>query len=359
MATTFYFPQTGNSDVTPPAPVGSTTWEHINPSLPILAMVRTPDSSTLTTTAYAPDAADDLTDKDSCHRQYVSEPLAAQTFSGNVTGQFQCFEELANCNLFLSMKIYLVTSAGALRTGLLNITRSTASEANTSIRNLTFPSTALIASQSSLINDRLVIEIGLGGSITSGTGGVVGHNGSLRFGCNASSGDLPVDNTTTTATFRPWVQFSGTISFSSGPITVTPGVATLTLATFAPAVATPQAVMPDATALTLATFAPTVMALQGLIVTPDTATLSLNVFLPTVTVSTNQWITPETLGITTVCYAPTVTVTNHQFMTPETLALALTTFAPTVEAIGSTVLRVRHVPAIMSARRRRKKRRVY
>lgn len=234
MATTFYFPETLAADVTPPVPVGSTTWEHINSPLPLRKLLTTADSSTLTTTAYTPDAADDLTDKDSCHRQYVSDILGAQTISGNITGQFQATETFANDNLFLSMKVLVCSQDGTTtRATLLAITRSSASEIGTSLANRTFPSTAL-SSYACAEGDRIVIEIGVGGSISSGTGGTIGHNGSLRFGCSASSGDLPVDNTTTTTTYRPWVQFSNSLIFSSGPVTVTPGVATLTTSTFAP-----------------------------------------------------------------------------------------------------------------------------
>ena len=215
MATTFYFPQAVSADVTPPAPVESTTWEHVNTmslGSTICKLLTTADSSTLTTTAYAPDAADHLTNNDSCHRQYVSGPLAAQTISGNITGQFQCLEQFNNCNLFLSMKVLVCSNDGSSTVAtLLAITRSTASEAGTTLANRTFPSTAL-SSYACAKGDRLVVEIGLGGNITSGTAGTIGHNGSLRFGCNASSGDLPVNNTQTGTTYRPWIQFSNDVA---------------------------------------------------------------------------------------------------------------------------------------------------
>jgi hypothetical protein len=59
MATRLYFSDTLAAPVTPPAPVGSTEWEHINTS--IMTLLPAPDSSTLTDLAYTPDAADDLT----------------------------------------------------------------------------------------------------------------------------------------------------------------------------------------------------------------------------------------------------------------------------------------------------------
>jgi hypothetical protein len=178
-------------------------------------MATTPDSSALSTVAYNPDAADDLTNRDSHHRQYVSDPIKAQTISGTIKGQFQCLETLANDNLFLTLKVYVVSNDGStVRGTLLPITRDTTTELATTLTNRNFPSTAL-TSVVALENDRIVIEVGLGGSITSGTGGIVGHNGSIRWGCNASSGDLPEDDTQTGTTYRPWVEFSQNILFQT------------------------------------------------------------------------------------------------------------------------------------------------
>lgn len=216
MATRLYFPDGVAGPVTPPVPVGGTEWEHVNSS--VNALLFYPDSSALNTVAYTPDAADDLTNRDSHHRQYVSDPLQAQTLAGNVTAQFQCLETFANDNLFLTMKLLVCSYNGATtQATLLAITRATSKELGTTIENRTFPSTAL-SSFACAAGDRLVIEVGVGGNITSGTGGVIGHNGSIRWGCSASSGDLPVDETTTGATFRAWIQFSQDFLF------ITPGV---------------------------------------------------------------------------------------------------------------------------------------
>jgi hypothetical protein len=172
-----------------------------------------PDVSALSTVAYAPDAADDLTNRDAHHRQYVSGPLAAQTLSGNVKAQFQCLETFANDNLFLTLKILVCSNDGSTTLAtLLAITRDTTNELTTSLINRNFPSTAL-SSYACAAGDRLVIEVGLGGSITTGTGGVIGHNGSIRWGCSASSDDLPEDDTQTGTTYRPWLEFSNTFQF--------------------------------------------------------------------------------------------------------------------------------------------------
>jgi hypothetical protein len=209
MATRFYFSETLVSSITPPAPVGAAEWEHVNTL--IRSMVTTADASSLTTTSYAPDAADDITNRDSCHRQYVSDPLGAQTITGNVTGQFQCLEAHANNNLFLTIKIMLCSTTGSTsRATVLAITRATSLELGTALANRTFPATA-VTSTVVTPGDRLVVEIGLGGNITTAAGGVQGHNGSLRFGGSAAGGDLAVNETETGTTFRPWFEFAANL----------------------------------------------------------------------------------------------------------------------------------------------------
>lgn len=212
MATRFYLPLDLAAAVTPPAASGGAEWEHINTVSRSLLL--SPDGSTLTTTAYTPDGADDLTNRDSMHRQYVSDPLGLQAISGNFTGQLQCLEAHANNNLFLAVKILVCSFDGtSTRATLLALTRATSLELGTALTNRTFPSTAL--SSYTIVNpgDRLVVEIGLGGNITTSAGGVQGHNGSIRWGCSAGGGDLAVNETETGTTFRPWIEFSQNLEF--------------------------------------------------------------------------------------------------------------------------------------------------
>lgn len=221
MATRVYFPETEAAAVSPT--ISGTDWEHINTLRRRLLL--TPDGSALTTTNYAPDGADDLTDKDAHHRQYVSDPLRAQTISGNVKAQFQCLEDNNANNLFLTLKIYVVSNDGSSVTGtLLAITRD-ATEAASSLTNRAFGSTAM-SSVSAADNDRLVIEVGLGGSCTA-SGGVQGHNGSIRFGCSAAGGDLAEDDSSTGTTVRPWVEFANTITFMGPPVGFQPARVTI------------------------------------------------------------------------------------------------------------------------------------
>jgi hypothetical protein len=207
--TRFYLPETQAAPVTPPAPSG-TDWEHVNGVTRSLLTVA--DSSTLTTTAYTPDASDHLAQGDACHRSYVSAALAAQTISGNVKGQVQCLEANGNNAQFLTLKILVISQDGTTtRATLLAITRDTTNVMSTSLQNRDFPSTAL-TNYTCIDGDRLCVEIGSGGLPVAGVG-TQGHNASLRFGCNASSGDLPADDTTTATTWRPWIEFSAVLAF--------------------------------------------------------------------------------------------------------------------------------------------------
>jgi hypothetical protein len=216
MATRFYFPLDQAAPVTPPSPAAE--WEHNNGVT--RALLVTPDGSTLTTTAYTPDGADDLTNRDSMHRQYVSDPLGPQTITGNVSGQFQCLEAHANNNLFI---LLINTTGDTTRATLLAITRATSLELATSLTNRTFPSTALTSTVVTP-GDRLVIEVGLGGNITTAAGGVQGHNGSIRWGCSAAGGDLAANETETGTTFRPWLEFTNTVLFHAPEIAMARGI---------------------------------------------------------------------------------------------------------------------------------------
>lgn len=175
----------------------------------------TPDTSALTTIAYTPDSADHLVNASAHHSQWISEIIPAQTFSGTVKAQIQFLEADTRNNLFFAMKIYVVSTDGStVLATLMALTRDTTTEFATSLTNRNFPSTSISGTTSA--DGRLVIELGWGGTPT-GAGGVQGHNGSMRFGCSATSGDLPENDTETGTTFRPWIEFSNTIQKTLTP----------------------------------------------------------------------------------------------------------------------------------------------
>jgi len=106
--------------------------------------------------------------------------------------------------------------------------------------------------------------------------------------------------------------------------TVTPGVASLVITTYAPTARTPRLVTPPVRTLSLTTFAP--KAILGTVIVPPVKTLTLTTFAPTV--STPRLITPGVKALTLTTFAPTVN--TPRLVTPPVKALILTPFAPVI-----------------------------
>ncbi len=117
---------------------------------------------------------------------------------------------------------------------------------------------------------------------------------------------------------------------------VVPPILGLMLAAFAPVVK--LAVIPPTQTLTLSAFTPTVAITANQLITPPVQTLVLAEFVPTITTTGNRLVTPPTVVLTLSTLAPTVTATGDQLVTPPTLALALVAFAPTVTATANVVI---------------------
>jgi hypothetical protein len=211
----YYFPLTEAAAVSPAI---SGAWEHQN----VLRrrLLRTPDSSTLTTVDYSPDGSDHLVNADSHHRQYVSDPLTVQTIPAQTMRlQLQCIENHSANNLFLTWGVFIVSNDGATRKEQLvpaggspsTDLKRDGTEVATSLTNR--GDTATSAAATTEEGDRLVIEIGLGGTPAAASG-VQGHNGDIRWGCNASGGDLPSNDTETGTTFRGYLELpAGSLEF--------------------------------------------------------------------------------------------------------------------------------------------------
>lgn len=122
------------------------------------------------------------------------------------------------------------------------------------------------------------------------------------------------------------------------PVTVVPGVLTLTTSRFTPVVVASdhKVVIPDVAELSITTFSPTVV--KGIKVTPGIAELVTNVFAPTVTATANIVVVPEVVALTTTGFAPAVTGGQGLTITPDVLELALSTFSPTVTATQNRLL---------------------
>lgn len=147
--------------------------------------------------------------------------------------------------------------------------------------------------------------------------------------------------TLTLATFAPTVSTSNNQLVTAGlktltlatfapaanvGINVVAGLATLSLSSFVPTIINPQLVTVPLKTLALSAFAP---QLQAVIRTP-LSTLSLATFLPAVTATDYKTATPGVLAVVTTSFAPAVTATDYKTATPGLIALTLTGLAPVV-----------------------------
>ena len=177
----------------------------------------TANGGALTTTAYAPDAADHLVAGDALHGQLVSEPMNAgiQFTNGDVIKwAMQCLEANAGNNLNLAVWAGIYSQDGSsLQRTLIAKTEET-TELATSLTNRFHSTTQSGATYTTVAGDRLVVELSVEGTPTA-AGGVQGHNASLRWGGNGAGGDCPENDTETGTTVNPWIEFVPTITFVS------------------------------------------------------------------------------------------------------------------------------------------------
>lgn len=177
-------------------------------------LLTVPDASALAQITRTPDAADHLVVGDTFHVQFVSEPLAAQTFTSGDAFKYaiQCTESHSGNNLFVRVWMGIYTGDG---TTLQSEIRGKINDDLEMVAALTnrFNSNLLSTTYACNPGERLVIEFSQGGTPTA-AGGVQGHNGSFNWGCAASSGDLPENDTETGTTFRAWLEFANTVTFA-------------------------------------------------------------------------------------------------------------------------------------------------
>jgi hypothetical protein len=140
------------------------------------------------------------------NRQYISQPLLAQTLSGTVKGQLRGSESNPTMDGVTSIGIFVCNVQGTIVATLLAITNPPLSgnEYSNSLTNKNTPVSSALSSYNCANGDRLVIEIGV-----SQKGNSNNRNVTQSFGDNSAT-DLPEDQTTTTAN-NPWLQFSTTI----------------------------------------------------------------------------------------------------------------------------------------------------
>lgn len=164
-------------------------------------------------------------------------------------------------------------------------------------------------------------------------------------------------NSNTAVTFSlDYVKLTVAYTVAS-PVSVTPGVDALTMATFAPVVGTSdnQTVTPSVDALAISTFAPTARLSANQKISPGASSLTLAGLAPAIDVTADQTVIPDAASInlsavapsitsglkiipgaaalTSADFAPMVTATANQTVTPNVGALSLSTFAP-ITGIG-------------------------
>lgn len=217
MATKFWLPSAGAAEVAPPF---DSSWDKTS-GADRLRMVTTKGSSgnaNRSTSAFSWSS-----DLDVLVRQYVSDPIDAQTITGTVEGVLQCREAIAGLDQRAQLVVRVVSNDGTVVRGTLLAldTGSLASEfSDTAEQSRYFPkgsTGATVSSVAAQAGDRIVVEVGYrqhGFGLALLYYAFFGFGwGRMRFGETGS--DLP-QNETQTTDGAPWIEFSFNIAFQAG-----------------------------------------------------------------------------------------------------------------------------------------------
>ena len=274
-----------NDDTDPAVTPAHQSYTHTRTTAAEYRQLKTADSSTLATTAYTPDAADDLVAGDSLHSTFVSAGMAAGiqfTSADVIKVAIQGLEPNTGCNMGWQLWVGIYDTVG---TTLQRTLRSKVAEGNEfsgAATNRFLSTTQSGATYTTAAGDVLVVEIGVTGTPTAATG-VNGHNASLRFGGSGASGDLPENDAETGATFNPWIEFIPTITFGTD--------ASVTPATVARSVTVPQLTQQASASITPSTVGRSVTVPQASSSASSSLTSAVvarSVVIPQVTVETSS-----------------------------------------------------------------------
>jgi len=210
MATRIYYNTVvyPNGSSAPVSPAYSADWEKTSqadrywcsPTLQNSAFVTKASTDAVVTSPY-----------DVLNRQYVSDPIVAQTITGTVKGQLLCYESNAAADFCRAMVIKVVSNDGiTLRGTLLSEfpVALTSEYSAVALTNRYFPpALTALTPVICLDGDRLVIEIGTRSFNTVATTYTINQ----RFG-DSSVSDLPEDETDVND-YNPWIEFSMDIDF--------------------------------------------------------------------------------------------------------------------------------------------------
>lgn len=196
VATRLYLRASGSTAITPTA---DGSWEDTN------EMVRRPagidrSGTTMGLETFTKDSSSNL---DVACYQFIYGPLQAQTISGNVKAQVLVNENVSGANAYLQMNIRVIAPDGSTVRGTALAHSTYGNELVTTVTNHTFPSTAL-SSVAAQEGDYLVIEMGYRGT------GATTSSSSFYMGDDGSE-DLPENETSTSSSPNPWIEFSNYI----------------------------------------------------------------------------------------------------------------------------------------------------
>lgn len=197
-------------------PAVSPAFQSYSHNQSVRRILLTSDSSALTTSAYNPDGGAHEVAGDSCHIQFVSNPMNSGitfTLSDVIKMVIQGIESSANANLFVLLFISIVSEDGGTVRRTLRSKVADATEMATSLTSRLHSTTQDGSNYTTVAGDRLVVEIAVNG--TPAGSGANNHNASLRWGSNGADGDLLENDTETGTTRNPWIEFVPTITFQA------------------------------------------------------------------------------------------------------------------------------------------------
>lgn len=148
---------------------------------------------------------------------WVSDPLQAQSISGNVKGIMRALESNIAADMRAQLLIKVVSYDGATVRGTLlaHDVSALSNEFATTLTNRKFPlnwsgAGAVLSSVSALDGDRIVVELGVRAHNVVTTS----YSFTVEFG-TASSSDCD-ENETDTLQYCPWIEFDQTLLFWAG-----------------------------------------------------------------------------------------------------------------------------------------------
>lgn len=213
MATRFYWSSIA-ADLNLGGPVsGGGIWESSIGSIGATKKARTVRGAT-SIAAVSVVVGNGTNPNDVLYWQGISDPLAAQTISGNISGVCCCRENTSiNTNAFTQLGAFVVDGSGN-RVATLKGQQTTGGTEfnNPSANNRVFPrgGAAAVTSYACAAGDRIVLEVGVRLETTR-TGDTV----TLYIG-DAGGSDLPLgDGTSNNLTINPWIEFANTLSFAT------------------------------------------------------------------------------------------------------------------------------------------------